>query len=288
MWPWWPPTGNSAAYGRPRRTASSGCWDWSRSPASTAAGGGTLSARLTGGGRLFGTTYVVLALAAAAALVVLSPRRPLQRMLGLLYCAAGVTLAYAVALGTLEEQELYLLVVPSLLIIPVAATLLFDGNRGFHRSAPANRRSMLSTAAITALVFAIGLNFVTWVQWLRQPDDAIVQLVRYMPANVPAGTTVSVPTATPYPPFNDVTQEALPPRYKVDPWLTPAARSRDHVRYVLVEWGLISDGYSKISSSEIRSVVRHGRQVFSASGRSYGQVTLYELPLPAEPVPGRR
>ena len=33
-------------------------------------------------------------------------------------------------------------------------------------------------------------------------------------------------------------------------------------------------------------VVRYGRQVFSASGRSYGHVTLYELPLPAEPVPG--
>ena len=48
---------------------------------------------------------------------------PLQRMLGLLYCAAAVTLAYAVFLGTLEEQELYLLVVPSLLIIPIAASL---------------------------------------------------------------------------------------------------------------------------------------------------------------------
>ncbi|MFZ0226514.1 MAG: hypothetical protein WAL41_06145, partial [Mycobacterium sp.] len=251
-------------------------------------GGGSLSSRLIAEVGSFATTYIALALAVPALAVMVRRGGPLQRMLGLLYCAAGLTLGYALAFGTLEEQELYLLIVPSLLMIPVATTLLFDGNRGFHRSAPANRRSMLSTAAITALVFAIGLNFVTWVQWLRQPDDAIVQLVRYMPANVPAGTTVSVPTATPYPPFNDVTQEALPPRYKVDPWLTPAARSRDHVRYVLVEWGLISDGYSKISSSEIRSVVRHGRQVFSASGRSYGQVTLYELPLPAEPVPGRR
>ena len=92
------------------------------------AGGGNLSARLTGEARVFWTTYAILAVAAAAALVVLRRGGHLQRMLGLLYCAAGVTLAYAVVLGTLEEQELYLLVVPSLLIIPVAATLMGDAS----------------------------------------------------------------------------------------------------------------------------------------------------------------
>ena len=92
------------------------------------AGGGNLSARLTGEARVFWTTYAILAVAAAAVLVVLRRGGHSQRLLGLMYCAAGVTLAYAVVLGTLEEQELYLLVVPSLLIIPVAATLMGDAS----------------------------------------------------------------------------------------------------------------------------------------------------------------
>ena len=120
MWPWWPPKGNSAACGRPRHRASSGCWGWSRDSGFRSQGGGNLPARLIAEASSFGTTYVVLALAVPALVVVLRRGGQLQRMLGLIYCAAGVTLAYALVLGTLEEQELYLLIVPSLLVIPVA------------------------------------------------------------------------------------------------------------------------------------------------------------------------
>jgi len=242
-------------------------------------GGGSLSSRLIAEAGSFATTYIALALAVPALVVLLRRGGPLQRMLGLLYCAAGVTLAYAVVLGTLEEQELYLLIVPSMLLIPVAATLLFERRR-FSRRAQRSGRIPSAAVIIAALTLTFGLNIFTCVQWLREPDEAIVHLLQYIAAHVPVGTTVTNPTVTLNSSLNDITQETLPPRYNVDPWLTPAARSRDHVRYVVVEWGLISDGYSTISSSEILSVVRSGRQVFSAPGRTYGQVTLYELPLP--------
>ena len=249
-------------------------------------GGGNLPARLIGEASSFGTTYVVLALAVPTLAVLLRRGGQLPRMLGLLYGAAGVTLGYALVLGTLEEQELYLLAVPSLLIIPVGAALLLDGSGRFSRSASGSRRRLSHTAAIiAALTFALSLNFAICVQWLRQPDDAVVQLLQYMAAHVPAATTVTDPTAAPI--AADVTQYALPPLYNVDPWLTPATRSQDHVRYVIVEWGLINDGYSKISSSEIWHLVRHSRKVFSASGRSYGQVALYKLSLPSETVRAR-
>ena len=47
-------------------------------------------------------TYVVLALAVPAWVVVMRRGGQLPRILGLVYCAAGVALGYALVLGTLE------------------------------------------------------------------------------------------------------------------------------------------------------------------------------------------
>ena len=85
-------------------------------------GGGSLSARLIAEGLYFATTYAVLALALPAVVLLLRRRDPLLRLMALVYCAAAATLGYALTLGTLEEQELYLLIIPSLLIIPVAVS----------------------------------------------------------------------------------------------------------------------------------------------------------------------
>jgi Dolichyl-phosphate-mannose-protein mannosyltransferase len=241
-------------------------------------GGGSLSSRLIAEIGSFATTYTALALAVPALMVIVRYGDPLQRLLGLLYCAAGITLGYALVYGTLEEQELYLLIVPSLLIIPVATKLLMD--RRSSRSGSHSRRSKGPIAIITVvLAFVVCFNLATCIRWLRQPDDAFVQLLRYMATDVPAGTTVTDPTAT-LNSASDVAQYALPPRINIDPWLTQAGRSQAHVRYVLVEWGLINLGYSEIPSTQIQHVVSNGRVLFSVSGRSYGKVTLYELPLP--------
>jgi len=239
--------------------------------------GGNLSSRLIAEVIFFGTTYVALALAVPALLVVLRRGRQLPRMLGLLYCAAGVTLGYALVLGTLEEQELYLLVVPSLLTIPVAVTLLHKERQG-NRSVPQSRPGVLATVAIiTGLTLALGLDAATCVQWLRQRDDTVTRLLQYISAHVPASTAITDPTATLNVP-SDVIQYALDNRYSVGPWLTPSAQSREHVGYILVQWGLISKGYSSIPTSELRHLVARDRLIFSASGRSYGQVALYKIP----------
>ena len=130
-------------------------------------GGGSLSGRLLAEASYFGTTYIILMLAVPAVLLALRRGGQLARMLVLLYCAAGVTLAYAVLLGTLEEQELYLLIIPSLLIISVAATLLFDRYRYVRRSGPRSHTRRLGTAVMgAALTLALGVNLLTCVQWL--------------------------------------------------------------------------------------------------------------------------
>jgi len=244
-------------------------------------GGGDLPGRVIAEADYFGTTYVVLALAVPAVVVLLRRGGQLPRMLGLLCCAAGVTLGYALVLGTLEEQELYLLVVPSLVSIPVAATLLHAGGRSRSRSrrmpAPRSRRGIPRTAVIAAvLTLALSLNLVTCVRWLWQPDDGFAQLLQYMAGHVPAGTQVD----------DDDSQYALAGRYQVVSWDTPAALSQAHVRYMVVEWALINDGYSDLTASQVRQLVGDGRLVFSFRGRTFGQLALYQLPPPPGPAPG--
>jgi hypothetical protein len=245
-------------------------------------GGGSLPVRLIAEANYFGTTYVVLALAMPALVVVLRRGGQLPRMLGLLYCAAGATLAYALVLGTLEEQELYLLIVPSLVTIPVAVTLLLGERRRLRRSAPRSRGTMPRAAIIAVLTLALGLNIATCVQWQRQPDDGFAQLLRYMAAHVPAGTQVGATE-------DDIAaQYGLAGSYRIESWVIPADRFRKPARYFVVQWAVINEGYSTFTSPQVRHIVGRDRPVFSFWGPTYGQLALYELPQPSASVRTRR
>lgn len=236
-----------------------------------------LAARLTAEAAYFGVTYALLALAITALVLLLRRGGPLPRMLALLQIAAAVTLGYALALGTLEEQELYLLLVPSLLTVPVAATL-WRGHLG-------RRRELPRTATISAVVIlALGLNLATYVQWLLQPDNGYARLSQYMAAHVPAGAAVIAIDGT-----NErgVTEWVLPGRYHVGRWVTPADRSRERARYVVVPWAEVSQGYVYLSPAEVLALVRQGRRVFSFRERTYGDLVLYQLPLPPGTSHGR-
>jgi Dolichyl-phosphate-mannose-protein mannosyltransferase len=251
-------------------------------------GGGSLSARLLAEAGYFVMTYVILALALPAFVVMMRRGGQLPRILGLVYCAAGVALGYALVLGTLEEQELYLLIVPSLLTIPLAASLLRGSSLRSSRSARWERRRKPRAALITAaLALALTVNLAVYGQWLRQPDDAIVQLLNYIRVNVAPGTAIADPTAT-LDANGDVVDYALGRSYNMGPWVTPAIQQREHARYLLVLWGLIGKGYGTAALAELRHLVGHDQQVFSAWGRSNGQVTLYKLPLPRAPARTRQ
>jgi len=239
---------------------------------------GSLSSRLIAEGGNFWTTYALLALAVPAAWLVLRRGGPVARMMGLLYCAAGVTLAYAVALGTLEEQELYLLVVPGFIMISVGFTLRHKASHARPRSA-ARAFIVVKTAAIMAtLAVVFGLNVQTGAQWLRQPDDGYAHLLAYLAANVPPGSAVDIPAASLPLSQSDGGRYELEAQYRTGLWTTQSSLRKDHVRYILVEWGLIDEGLSYLDPAQVRALTGHARLLFSYTGRSYAQLALYEMP----------
>ena len=237
-------------------------------------GGGSLSGRLLSEAAIFWSTYLVLLLAVPMTLLMLRYGSARPRILALVCCAAGLTLAYAVAFGTLEEQELYLLAIPSLLTISVAAAEM--SRRSQERRAAAGRppRQAPGVAMAMALALALGLNVVTCVEWERQPDDAFMRLYAYVQANIPQGSEVGAVDG-------DInTGYSLEDNYQVGYWETPAALSASNARYLVVQWGPIMQGYSDLTVPQVDSLIGHAKPLFSAWGRTNGRVVLYKLPPP--------
>jgi hypothetical protein len=241
-------------------------------------GGGSLSSRLVAEGGYFVTTYLLLAIAVPALVVLLRHGGSLQRLLGLLHCAAAATLAYAVTLGTLEEQELYLLVVPSLLTVSVVSAGLVDTRKLARRATSVSRRNRRMIVMTAMLAVVIVLNVSTCLQWATHPDDGFSLLLPYMAKHVPLGTAVTVAAGSPPPSQTDGGRYALEGRYKTGLWVTPHALRQERVRYIMVEWGPIDEGYSYLNSSQVHALIRHYRRVFSYRGRTYGDLSLYRVP----------
>lgn len=239
---------------------------------------GSLGSRLIAEGGNFWTTYALLALSVPAAWLVLRRGGPVARLMGLLYCAAGVTLAYAVALGTLEEQELYLLAVPSFIMIAVGFSLRRPASHARSRSAARALVVVRSAAILATLAVVFGLNVKTGAAWVRQPDDGYARLLPYLAANVPPGTAVDISAASLPLSQSDGGRYELEGQYATGLWTTQSSLRKDHVRYILVEWGPIDEGLSYLGPAQVRALTAHAKVLFSWTGRSYGQLTLYELP----------
>jgi 4-amino-4-deoxy-L-arabinose transferase-like glycosyltransferase len=234
-----------------------------------ASGAPSLVGRLIAESTFFGTTYALLALTPLACLLLLRRGNPAQRLLALFYASTAVVLAYVVLNGTLEEQELYLLIVPGLATLGVAAAL-WDGSRTRTK---AFRRIIVS---LFALVLAV--NVITYLRWRLQPDNGYVRLRQYMAAHIPEGTTVIAVDGTRQ--VLGTTFRMLHGWYRVVPWVSPREQVSDNARYLVVSWLEVLQGYSYLSTGQVVRLAYHGVPLYSFSGRTYGKLVLYRIPVP--------
>ncbi|MFD4371288.1 phospholipid carrier-dependent glycosyltransferase [Streptomyces sp. NPDC058486] len=240
--------------------------------------GPPLTTRLAEEVATFGTTYLLLLLGAVALVVLLRRKDPTSRLLALFQLSAGFTLLYAVGFGTLEEQALYLLVVPTLVAVTVAWPRWPDAPRRARR----RLQAVACAGAGAVLVAVTALSGVSYAQVRTDPDTGFAQLRAYLAAHVPPGTAVGAADGQPTP---GVTQWALKDQYRVGTWITPEERYEHGAHYLVVPWKIVRDGYAPLDEDAVERMVSRGRLLFSVDGRTYGTLALYLLPLPGQPSP---
>lgn len=233
-----------------------------------------LSQRLTEELSNFGSTYALLLLAPLAVIPLLRRGGPPQRLMALWYVAATVALAYAVLKGTLEEQQLYLLILPTIVIVAMTAVQLWE------RTERRRLASVLRTATVFLLTLTLAWSGIAYAAARSQPDDGYERLRQYMLEHVPVGSSITS--------ASESANLLLEDRYRMGQWAAPEDRAREHVAYVVVPWRIVEHNISSFTPREARQLTRQGALLFSFHGRTYGTVELYRVPVPpVSPGDGR-
>ncbi|MET9541733.1 phospholipid carrier-dependent glycosyltransferase [Streptomyces sp. NPDC006553] len=225
---------------------------------------GRLLAELPG----YAGTYLLLALTPVALFLLLRRKEPVYRLLALFHASAIVTLGYALAVGTLEEQALYLLFVPNLVALAVTVPM------------PSRSRPGLRLAAWTALVAVVAAPAAVYARDRWTPDDGFERLRAHLLAHVPAGSGIVTVDGQR---TRGVTHWALMDTYRLGHWATPEEQAVNDARYVIVPWRVIEQGYGRYSLAEVQRLTEGLRPVFAFDGPTYGTLALYRLP---SPLPG--
>ncbi|MEU8527324.1 MULTISPECIES: ArnT family glycosyltransferase [Streptomyces] len=225
-----------------------------------------LSDRLAEGLPGYTTTYLLLLLTPLALFLLLRRRAPVYRLLTLFHVSAILTLGYALGLGTLEEQALYLLFVPNL----VALAVTFPVPRG-----PGAARRVLGALAALAVAGAVVMPAVVYAQERLRPDDGFARLRAYLAAHVPDGTPILTADTGE---TRGITYWALRDRYRPTEWVPAEVEGFAGARYVVVPWKVIDEGYALNDAREVRRLVADGDLLFSFHGETYGTLALYRLP----------
>ncbi|MEV4742687.1 glycosyltransferase family 4 protein [Streptomyces sp. NPDC049555] len=217
----------------------------------------------------FAVPYALIALgtAAVAALLWCRARRP-----GLFAGNPGRTLItawaactllhlmYAVAVGTLEEQMFYPLVVTSTAALALALDLVLPSGRAARRAAT---RTLAALAALALVVDAV-----VWVRVHTRHDDALRRTLAWSRTHLPRGSVVAA--------TDEGTSFVLPGARLAD-WRTPADLGRARADYLVLSTELAQQGYARIGP-RLRAVVeREAPLVHSERGTTTGALRVYDV-----------
>ncbi|MEU4269072.1 glycosyltransferase family 39 protein [Streptomyces sp. NPDC026092] len=242
-----------------------------------APGAPSLMGRLTAQLPEYAPTYAMLLLTPLALYLLLRRKDGVHRLLALFHASAVLTLLYAFALGTLEEQALYLLFVPNL--VALAVTLPLPA-----RHAVTRRAAVAAGLSAAFLACAVLGPAAVYAKDRGRADDGFVQLRAYVTQHLPRGTTIAtVDGGT----SRGVSHYALNDLYRLDHWVSEEERAYERVQYVIVPWKVIEQGYGNTSLAEVERLTERGQLLFSFEGEMYGTLALYRIPLPdgARPAP---
>jgi 4-amino-4-deoxy-L-arabinose transferase-like glycosyltransferase len=234
---------------------------------------------------VFATTYALIGLGIPSALLLAWKGDPRRRVVGALGVSAYGLLAYSIALGTLEEQFFYFLVLPAMVSVPVAWSLaastlrpwdldglrlptgrVLDAGRPFAWLVRAGR-----VVLPVALVVSVGWSAFVWTQVRLAPDDGYRQVYGWLHRHVPQGAALGVTTDP---------QEFVLQGYVINPVTSPSQIRSTKSGYVVISTKQIADGYTRNGEAILTWLRANGRPVFVVDGRTYGRLEIYEVVAP--------
>lgn len=213
----------------------------------------------------FGTTYVLALLGIIAIIVLFTERKSSIRLLTTWAICAYTLLLSSIVLGTLEEQFLYFLVIPAILVIAVGWTHITVWKRLEKR--------FLRVAQPTAIMIGVLLfiwSMIVWTQVHFTPDNGFERLRVYLEQNVPSGSHIGVSVDT---------TEFLLDGYDCGLWGSSIDLLRAHqAQYLIVSSQQVKAGYGIARQNVYDWATKNGEAAFAFEGRTYGTLSLYRLP----------
>ncbi len=219
----------------------------------------------------FGPTYLVMALGGLSAVVLLWWAAPWRRraegraglrtnpvtVVALWALIADGYIAYAITLGTLEEQAFYVVLAPAVTTTVLLLSRVLTW-----------RHPRLTAAAVALVVVLLAAQATSWVLVHTRSDDGYRELAAWASAELPPGTRVAV--------TEDTAQFLLRGVDLTGASTLPALRA-GRVDHVLVSTSLAARGYGTADAALVQQLARDAPVVFSHRGPTLGDLRLHDV-----------
>jgi hypothetical protein len=193
-----------------------------------------------------------------------------QRFIALFTIAPSLQLGLGVAFGTLEEQFLYFLLIPSVVVVAVA-TARFIGAQEV-RSAVRDRSILIGVV----LMLLVAPSVSHQIDLRTHLDDAYQNALAYIDSHRTAGEAVA--WAEGQTNYTLAQYFYLDERSTAGPWAKPDDIVKHNVRYVLTTSKEIAEGYTYVSRDYVTDVIpKLAHVVFSGESRWNGTVQVWEV-----------
>ncbi len=224
------------------------------------AGGPSLLEAVLANLSTYGSAYLLAVTGLIALLLLLRLGAPLRRLLAAWVGSAYLLVAFAVLIGTLEEQFFYFL--------SVAATLATAVALAWVLRPTARRTASLPIAALAGVAF-IAWTGAVWVQVHLTPSNGYERLRAYLRDHVALGSLISTTTEE---------SQFLTGGYTTGIWTSSSSLQRSGAQYVILSTQQVQRGYGSASPEFLAWLQQHATLAFSTPSRSYGALNLYRVP----------
>jgi 4-amino-4-deoxy-L-arabinose transferase-like glycosyltransferase len=238
----------------------------------------------------YGTTYLLAGIGGLAGIYLLIRGRDEVRLVGLIVVFGAASVAYEGLIGTIEEQFLYVMLVPAFVATACATATIVSSRRTPRQRVPPHlvgarhlkARQTKPRVAVRLFPALVGIAFIgltsydigVWAVTRSSPDNGLQRVVTFFNKDIPAPGVVATNALVGVYVFehSGISSVAI---------TTHQLAAADHVRYIALLSAELVGGYGSIDAQQATWYEARGKVILSFSEATYGRVVVYETTNPA-------